>query len=252
LNSASFRFYAGLNDFLAPRQRGIRFSYSFWGSPAVKDAIEAIGVPHPEVELLLVNAESAGFEILLHDGDMISIFPRFQTLTVSDLSLVLPAQVENGRFVLDVHLGRLASFLRLLGFDVKYQNDASDADLARYSSEEKRILLTRDRGLLKRSEVDYGYCVRHTDPTAQTVEILHHYNLWDNINPFSRCTRCNGGIFAIERETVLDKILPGTRAAFAQFFQCDACGKIYWSGSHVEEMRIWVENVLMNRPIRNF
>ncbi|MBN2554799.1 MAG: Mut7-C ubiquitin/RNAse domain-containing protein [Anaerolineales bacterium] len=252
MNSASFRFYAGLNDFLAPRQRGIRFSYSFWGNPAVKDAIEAIGVPHPEVELLLVNAESAGFEILLHDGDRISIFPRFQTLSVSDLSLVFPAHADNGRFVLDIHLGRLASFLRLLGFDVKYQNDASDADLARCSSEETRILLTRDRGLLKRSEVIYGYCVRHTDPTAQTVEILHRYNLWDNIKPFSRCTLCNGRILAVEREAVVDKILAGTRTVYSQFFQCEACGKIYWSGSHVREMRTWMERILRSRPIRDF
>jgi len=243
LPAAIFRFYAALNDFLPQCQRGSRLRYDFNGNPAVKDAIEALGIPHPEVDLLLINGEPVDFQALLNDGDHISVFPRFGCFPVGDVSRVKPPDLDEARFVLDVHLGRLAERLRMLGFDAWYSNQADDAELAHRSSREQRILLTRDRGLLKRSEVVYGYCVRSLDPRAQVLEVLNRFALWDLFQPFKRCTACNGLIHPASKDAVLDRLLPGTREAYDAFYACDRCGKVYWEGMHVDEMREWIESL---------
>src|SRR5262249_31383318 len=156
MNRACFRFYAELNDFLPPGRRGVTFTYSFEGSPSIKDLIEALGVPHTEVDLILVNGESVDFAYRVREGDRISVYPVFESLDITPLLRVRPRPLRETRFVLDTHLGRLAAYLRLLGFDTLYRNDAGDDELARISSGEGRILLTRDRGLLKRSQVTHG------------------------------------------------------------------------------------------------
>ena len=244
MNTAFFRLYASLNDFLPPAQRGHYLCYAFQGAPSVKDSIEAIGVPHPEVDLILINGTSADFCARLASGDQVSVFPRFHSFPVGECSRVRPPDLDEVRFILDVHLGRLAELLRLFGFDVEYENEAADEDLAQSSFHQNRVLLTRDRGLLKRSEVRYGYCVRSLDPQSQIVEILHRYHLWDAVQPFRRCMICNGVIEPVPREEVLDELLPGTRRAFEQFYRCDKCQKVYWRGSHVDELQAWIDSVL--------
>jgi len=243
LHSVTFRFYADLNDFLQERQQGNSLTYEFNGHPAVKDAIEALGVPHPEVELILVNGVSAGFSKQLQDGERVSVYPRFHQISVDTLSKVKPEAPAIIRFVLDVHLGRLAERLRMLGFDVRYSNHADDAQLAGWSTREGRILLTRDRGLLKRAEVEHGYCVRGDNPDAQIVEVLNRYDLWDQFQPFKRCTVCNGLILPVERNAVIADLLPGTKEAYEHFFRCNRCGKVYWEGSHVADMRAWISSL---------
>jgi hypothetical protein len=166
---AYFRFYGSLNDLLPPVRQGVTFTHSFAGRVSVKDMIESLGVPHPEIELILANGEAIDFAYLVQDGDRLSVYPFFKSLDLFPLLRVRPEPLDEPRFVLDTHLGRLAAYLRLLGFDTCYRNDYPDDELAHIASTEKRILLTRDRGLLKRSAVIHGYCVRNTSPRRQLI-----------------------------------------------------------------------------------
>ena len=147
-NTAEFRFYEELNDFLPENRRKILFPFAFEGTPSVKDSIEALGVPHTEIDLILVNGISVDFGCLIRDGDRISVYPVFESIDITPLVRVHSQPLREPRFVLDMHLGRLARYLRMLGFDTLYRNDYADAELARISSQEYRILLTRDPGLL--------------------------------------------------------------------------------------------------------
>jgi hypothetical protein len=239
---AYFRFYAELNDFLPPAQRGREVPHYFPDRPAVKDRIEALGVPHPEVDLILVNGVSVGFAHLLEDGDRVSVYPHLHLAGSGAVSRVRP-EPPRPWFVLDVHLGRLATGLRLLGFDTLFGPDFDDAVLARCSSSTGRILLTRDRGLLKRGEVVYGYCVRSSDPNEQGVEVLRRFDLFEAVQPFRRCLRCNGRLAEVAKEAVAERLEPRTLEHYDEFYECDTCGRLYWKGSHYDAMLRYVERV---------
>ncbi len=200
-NYTYFRFYGSLNDFLPSLRRQQGFIYLVRGNPSIKDTIEALGVPHPEVELILANGQSVDFDYSLKDGDQLSVYPHFTSLLLGEEQLLRPHLMSYG-FVLDVHLGKLATYLRLLGFDTWYRHDCNDKELANISHFEGRILLTRDRGLLKRRIVTYGYWVRAIDPMGQVKEVLQRFELWSQIRPFQRCLRCNGELVLVEKEQV--------------------------------------------------
>jgi uncharacterized protein with PIN domain len=244
MKKAEFRFYAELNDFLPEGKRQVGFTYAFEGRPAIKDAIEALGVPHTEVDLILVNGRTVGFSYHLRDGDWVSVYPLFETLDVSPLVRVRSRPLREVRFVLDIHLGQLAAYLRMLGFDALYQNDSEDQDLARISSQEGRVLLTKDRGLLKRSVVTHGYFVREVNPREQLVEVLRRFDLFGAADPFRRCMRCNGLLAPVPKDRILALLPPRTRRAHHEFRRCQACGKVYWKGSHVERMERFILSVL--------
>jgi len=164
---AIFRFHAELNDFLPPSKRQVSFAHLFKAHPSIKDTIEALGVPHTEVDLILVNGESVDFSYILQDGDRICVYPVSESSHITPTIGVRPKPLLVPRFVLDIHLGKLATSLRMLGFDTLYRNDYADEELAHISSTQERILLTRDRGVLMRSIVTYGYYVRETVFTLQ-------------------------------------------------------------------------------------
>lgn len=237
---AHFRFYAELNDFLPPERRHVPFTHCFLARASVKDMIEALGVPHTEVDLILVNGDSVDFTYIVQDGDRISVYPVFESFDITPLVRVRPRPLREPRFVLDTHLGRLAAYLRMLGFDTLYRNDYEDDELARISSEEKRTLLTRDRGLLKRSIVTRGYWVRSTNPRLQLAEVLRRFDLFQLVAPFRRCIRCNGLLRPVPKEDILDRLKPGTRQCFDEFRMCQECGQIYWKGSHYERMQQFI------------
>lgn len=241
------RFYAELGDFLPPEKRQVAFVHEFEGRVSVKHLIEALGVPHPEVDLVLVNGQSVDFSYLVQDGDHISVYPVFESIDISPLVRVRPHPLRESRFVLDTHLGRLAAYLRMLGFDTVYGNDYADEKLARIAADEGRILLTRDRGLLKRSVVTHGYCVRETAPRRRLVEVLRRFDLFDAIRPFSRCIRCNGPLEAVDAEAIADRLPPRTRKYYDAFRICRACDQIYWKGSHYERMQALITSVLAQR-----
>jgi len=241
---ASFRFYAELNDFLPPARRQTAFDHAFSGRVSIKDMIESLGVPHPEVDLILVNGLSVDFHYTVQDGDSISVYPVFESLDIRPLLRLRPEPLRVPRFILDTHLGRLAAYLRLLGLDAVYRNDFTDAELAHRSVGEQRILLTRDRGLLKRSAVTRGYCVRADSPREQAREVGERFDLRASIAPFRRCLSCNGLLQPVEKHSVRDRLPPGTRERFDEFYRCSECGKIFWPGSHYARLQALVTEIL--------
>lgn len=234
MNRVLFRFYAELNDFLENGRRYRSFVREFLTTVPVKDAIEGLGVPHTEVDLVLVNGESVDFSHPLSDGDRVSVYPMFESIDITPVLRVRPEPLREPRFVLDNHLGRLAAYLRMAGFDSLYRNDWQDAELAAVSSGERRILLTMDRGLLKRSEITHGYLVRETNPRRQLEEVFRRFDLAGAVKPFSRCLRCNTVLRAVDRESVADRLPP--RLDATEFHQCPSCQRVYWPGSHYRRM----------------
>ena len=239
-----FRFYAELNDFLPLIKRQRTFAHCFLTTATVKDMIESQGVPHTEVDLILANGRSVDFSYPVQAGDRISVYPVFESIDISPLVRVRPEPLREPCFVLDIHLGRLARYLRMLGFDTLYRNDYQDEELARVSSTEKRILLTRDRGLLKRSLVTHGYCIRETNPRRQVIEVVRRFDLTGSIVPFRRCIHCNGLLQVVDKEAISEHLLPHTRQTFHEFRRCQSCRRIYWRGSHYQRMQHFIEGVL--------
>ncbi|MFP4564369.1 MAG: Mut7-C RNAse domain-containing protein [Spirochaetia bacterium] len=229
---AVFRFYEELNDFLPPDRRKTDFTYEFNGSPGIKDAVEALGVPHTEADLILVNGDPVDFSYRLEEGDRVSVYPVFESFDISGTSLNRPRPLREPRFILDVHLGTLARKLRLLGFDTLYRTDYDDEEIADAASREGRIVLTRDTGLLKRKAVSRGYWLRNTDPDLQIEEIVRRFQLENLIRPFERCPTCNGSIREVPKEEIAHLLEPKTRKYYTRFFRCTECGQIYWRGSH--------------------
>jgi uncharacterized protein with PIN domain/sulfur carrier protein ThiS len=242
--TAEFRFYEELNDFLEPARRKRPFPYRFNGTPSVKDAIEAIGVPHTEVELVVVNGESVGWDHHLRDGDRVSVYPVFESIDVSAAVRLRPAPLREVRFVADVHLGKLARLLRMLGFDTVYQRDYSDEDIVGISVAERRIVLTRDRGILKTRAVTHGYWVRSSVPEEQLREVIARFDLASRARPFDRCMMCNGALVRVEKREVLGRLPRKTAMFYEEFFRCEVCGKVYWKGSHYERMKNAMRKVL--------
>lgn len=210
--------------------------YAFWGQPAVKDAIEAQGVPHPEVDLVLVNGTPVDFDRQLRAGDRVSVYPWLQSLPGPEKRLrpPLPSPL---RFVCDVHLGQLARYLRMLGMNTRYDTNASDATLAQISGDEDRVLLTRDVGLLKRSRVQLGLFIRPQAPRRQGEAVVQRVRIADHVDPLSRCLSCNTELQSASPEAIDEQVPPRVRAAHHEFVQCPSCHSVYWDGTHVDRMR---------------
>lgn len=230
------RAYAELNDFLPADQRGTSMRRPFRPHQTVKDVVEAAGIPHTEVDLILVNGESVGFAHRPAPGDRIAVYPVFETLDVGPVTRLRSRPLRRVRFVADVHLGRLARLLRLLGFDVRWRNDLDDAALAAIGRAEHRVVLTRDRGLLKRRDVTHGLFVRSDRPVDQAVEVVRRLDLAGRLAPFTRCLRCGGDLVPVPKDEVLDRLEPLTRRHYDEFRRCTGCGQVYWRGSHHEHL----------------
>lgn len=239
----NIRFYEELNDFLSPEQRKTVFNHELKKERSVKDLIESIGVPHTEIDLIIANGESVDFNYQVQGGDRISVYPVFESLDISPLRHCQPKPLRNTRFILDVHLGRLAAYLRMLGFDTLYRNDYDDPDLADISASEHRILLTCDRKLLMRKQITHGYFVRARLPQQQLLEILSRFDLYNNQKPFTRCMHCNGKTQPVNKQEIESQLLPKTKKYYNEFFQCEACNKIYWKGSHYLKMQAMINKI---------
>jgi hypothetical protein len=243
---ATFRFYAELNDLLPWQWRQRDVVHVFRAPASIKDRIEAHGVPHTEVELILVNGDPVDFSYLVHDGDRISVYPF---LAILENPHPLRPPYPKGRFVLDQHLGRLAAYLRLLGLDCVHRAKFDDDDLARVALAGNRVLLTRDRRLLMRRVIAHGGFVHATDPMEQVPEVLHRFGAPECVAPFSRCMACNGVLRPVAREQVEDRLLPDTREYYREFTECPDCRRVFWDGSHVRRMLAWVNAWLSPSPV---
>jgi uncharacterized protein with PIN domain len=200
----------------------------------VKHAIESLGVPHTEIGRILIDGEDVAlWSRQPREGDLVEVFPHST-----------PIELADHRFVLDGHLGRLAAYLRMLGFDTWYHHPADDALLASVASGEKRLLLTRDVGLLKRNEVERGYMVRSAAPLEQLREVWERYALGAHVRPFTRCMVCNGELRPSASEEVKDLLPPRIRETKTEFSRCMNCGRVFWRGSHYARMLGWIEELM--------
>jgi uncharacterized protein len=235
------RFYEELNFFLREEQRKRIIDVEAAEGQTVKDLGESFGVPHVEIDLILVDGESVDFSYQVRPGDFISFYPVFERLDIAGLSGLRPEPLRVPRFIADVHLGTLARRLRFLGFSTEYGRRTGDEELARRCAEEDLILLTRDRQLLMRRIVSRGLYVRSTDPFEQVREVVRRLDLFRLISPFSRCVGCNGELRPLpteggEWERHKGEIPPGVRRWCRAYKICRCCGKIYWKGSHFEKL----------------
>jgi len=243
--TATFRFYEELNDFLPKERRKVDFIYSFDRKASIKDCIEYMGVPHTEVDLILVNGVSVDFSYILADQDRVSVYPVFELLDITEVTRLRPKPLRNPKFVVDVNLGRLARYLRLLGFDTLYRNDFDDKDLVKISSQQKRVLLTRDRNLLKHAAITHGCFVHNTKPLKQVEEVMLRLDLANSATPFKRCIRCNGMLQPVEKSEIEDRLPLLTRKYYEVFWICGDCAQIYWKGAHYGRMMELVEGLLV-------
>lgn len=234
--SAVFRFYEELNDFLPPHRRKRDHCYSFNGHPAIKDAIESQRVPHTEVDLIIVNGKSVGFNYQLMHGDRAAVYPIFEALDISPIVQLRDAPLRSTAFILDVHLGKLARILRLLGFDTLYRTDYDDPEIIRIALKEQRIILTRDRRLLHDRRITHARWLHSTNSEQQAREVIKRFQLENEIRRFVRCPVCNGPIESVAKKDVLDQLEPLTRKYYSDFFRCSDCRKIYWRGTHYERI----------------
>jgi uncharacterized protein len=235
MNQVMVRAYGPLNDFLPPVRRQLAVPVRFSGRVSVKDLIEGLGVPHPEIDLILLNGEPVPFDRVVQDSDRIAVFPPFHHLDIAGVTGVRPRPLATIRFVLDGHLAKLARRLRLLGLDATCPAHADDDELADLADRERRIVLTRDRELLKRRVVAHGYFVRETDAHRQLVEVLQRF-VPLAIAPFSRCLQCNAELRAVPKSVVESSLPARVRLHYDLFHTCDVCGRVYWQGSHYKRL----------------
>ena len=242
---ATFRFYEELNDFLAPERRGREFACRCARAATAKHMIEALGVPHTEVELVLVNGESVGFERALGDGDRVAVYPKFEAFDVTPLLRVRERALRETRFVADAHLGGLAHLLRMTGFDTLYDNHFRDDEMERIAVAQRRIVLTRDRELLKRRGVTHGCYLRALRNEAQLREVFDRLDLAGSAQPLTRCLSCNGPLRAIDKAQVAPRLPSGVCERYERFTTCDGCARIFWEGTHWRRMRARVDALLV-------
>lgn len=241
MDHAYFTFHDALNDFLPRSRRQQVIAHPFDWRASIKDMIESLGVPHAEIEQIAVNGEGVDFEYIVEPDDRVDVYPYGSPADIRQPVALRPPFEGTPRFILDTHLGRLAAYLRLMGFDTLYRNDYPDDELAQVSHDETRILLTRDVGLLKRSLVIYGCFVRQTNPRGQVAWAVERFQLTGNLTPFKRCIKCNGLLQPVAKDSIIDLLPADTAKYYDVFHQCPDCGQIYWKGAHFQQMQALID-----------
>lgn len=246
-STATFRCFGNLPELLKRRYRHPSIDYRFKAHPGVKDAIEAMGIPHTEVDVILANGRSVDFKYQLQDLAVIDLYPLFCAVPVEAPLHLSPPPPNPATFVLDVHLGKLARRLRLLGFDCLYRNDFSDDTIMQLALDQERIILTRDRGILGHRQVVHGYLVRSGQIDEQVREIFSRYLLLERIQAWLRCTICNGLLETVEKAAIVERLEPKTKLYYTDFHRCRVCDRLYWQGSHFAKLNRWLGTLRLRR-----
>jgi hypothetical protein len=241
---ARFRFYEELNDFLAPDRRKREFELRCAENATVKNAIESVGVPHTEVELILADGESVDFAHRVQEGERISVYPMFESFDIAPLLRLRRAPLRDPRFIADAQLGGLARWLRMLGFDTAFEQRGPDAEIRRRALEEHRTILTRDRQLLICRDVSHGCYVHALEPTEQLREIVARLQLGAWVRPFSRCLCCNEPLQPVTKREVIEQLPPSVAEVRHHFMRCTLCRRVYWQGDHYQRMRAALHGLL--------
>jgi len=240
----TFRFYEELNDFLPKQRRKADFEASFEGKRSIKDMIEALGVPHTEIDLILVNGKSVDFGYSVQDGDRVSVYPVFESLNIENVQHLRQIPLRRTRFVADINLGDIVKYMRALGFDVHFDPLLSNKEIIRISKKHDRIILTKSKQLLKFKEVTHGIFIRPGTYEQQISRIIDYLDIRHRITPFSRCLRCNGLLKSIPKESIVERIPPRTKEFCNEYVHCESCDKIYWKGTHYMKMQKVLDRIL--------
>lgn len=242
----SIRCYAELNDFLPPNQAFITFPLSLPPNTLLKDIADRIGIPSDLIDLVLVNNKPVGLSYHLEENDRVAFYPVFENFDISSVTKVRDHPLRQPKFILDVHLGKLANYLRMLGFDTLYQNNWTKESLITISRNENRILLSRSKSLLNIESLTHAYLIKDTDPHFQLIEALERFDLYSQASPFSRCIECNSKLQLVEKKAILSQIPQKVKDWCNEYQQCSACDRIYWKGSHYQRMNAFVQNILQS------
>jgi uncharacterized protein with PIN domain len=238
-----FRCYAELNDFLPEEKRHKSFNHKLKTPVTVGEAIQSLRIPFSEVDLVLVNSQPVPLSHRLFENDRVSLYPTFETLDIGSLKDEQYPPLRETKFILDAHLGKLAKYLRMLGFDTLYRNDFEDPEIIDISIKEKRIILTRDRLLLESKRISHGYFVRSTEKHEQLKEMVQKFDLISQFKSFTRCMTCNTKLIPKPKKEMTPEVPPDVAANFELFYYCPSCRKVYWKGSHFKRMEDLIRGI---------
>lgn len=241
MDRINIKFYSSLNKLLKKGRRDKELSLELKLRQSVKDLIEAQGIPHTEIGLIIIDGKREESSYILKDGQKVEVYPAFNDIKEPKFQNMIEYPKK---FILDVHLGKLAKYLRIFGIDTLYENYYSDEEIVETALKEGRVVLTRDRGVLKRKAVKYGYLIKSDESKEQLREIFLNFDLLPNVKPFFRCISCNGVLEKVDKEDVIDELEPLTRKYYNEFFRCTTCKKIYWKGGHRERMEEFADSFL--------
>lgn len=239
-----FRFYEELNDFLPKQKRKVDFEAAFKWKRSIKDMIEALGVPHTEIDLILVNGKSKDFSYITQDGDRVSVYPAFESLNIEDVTRLRKIPLRRTKFIADIHLGDIVKYMRALGLDVYFDPSLSHRKIIEISGRENRIILTRSIKLLKFREITHGIFVRPGTTERAIIWILGYLDIKDRVRPFSRCLRCNNLLAPVPKERIAERIPPKTKGFCDEYSHCKSCDRIYWKGTHFIKMMKVIDRIL--------
>lgn len=237
------RYYAELNDYLPPERRFATWTLDIDGRSPVGSLLASQGILIDVVDLILVNGEPAELSYLPKDGDRISVFPVFESFDIAGTTKVRVRALREVRFVLDVHLGKLASHLRMLGFDTLYRNDFTNEELTSLSLMQGRILVSRSQGLIAEPVLTHACRIGSQDPREQLIEVLNRFDLYRNTHPFTRCIACNAILEPTAKERILDRLPPKVAAGYEEFRLCPECDRLYWKGTHFRRMEAFISGL---------